>query len=351
VLEGRDGDPSRPCIGNDGKPALFLYGLPRFWKDPPPLTDSRSFLLSWLSGYFAADGSVSPGGQPTIESADRSALDLVRSIAAICGVGYSSVQHRKRQGFGPGPTSLYRMSLRAADLPSWFFHIASHRERAAVERKRVDRAWLVESVAPLGVSEEVFCAIVPGAQAFGLTEDLMTGNCPSTKPHEIIELVLKHPELAWQIVEMERVAGPGLDVIDGLWGEGTKGTRGGVPKPGSMAEFILCWMIDGRAYGRLPRSGDKGIVDAEVRALPSIGRVFRLPMLGEPDRDELAALADRGRAAAEVLRARFEALHGPVDDFLALGRARAARRTERKTAKRVAKRDAGRAAKAAAKAN
>jgi 5S rRNA maturation endonuclease (ribonuclease M5) len=37
--------------------------------------------------------------------------------------------------------------------------------------------WVVESVRPLDIEEEVFCAVVPGAGAFCLEGNLLTGNC------------------------------------------------------------------------------------------------------------------------------------------------------------------------------
>ena len=164
--------------------------------------------------------------------------------------------------------------------------------------------------------------------------------CPSTKPHELIELVLEHPDLAWKIIEMEQRAAPRLDVIDGLWGAGVVGEDDGVPKPGSMSEFIVQWMVDGRAYGRMPRMGDKGVVASEVSRMPNIGRVFRLPMHDEPSREAVAQLATRGRAMALQLRAHFERVYGPVDAMIEAGRRRSelrkAKARERDRAERAA---------------
>lgn len=164
--------------------------------------------------------------------------------------------------------------------------------------------------------------------------------CPSTKPHELIELVLEHPDLAWRIIEMEQRAAPRLDVIDGLWGAGVVGVEDGVPRPGSMSEFIVQWMVDGRAYRRMPKVGDAGVVASEVARMPNVGRVFRLPMLGEPSAPELASLAERGRAAALRLRAHFEQVYGPVEAMVEAGRRRSelrkARSRERDKAQRYA---------------
>jgi len=62
--------------------------------------------------------------------------------------------------------------------------------------------------------------------------------CPSTKPAELLQLAREHPDLARRAVAMEDVARPGLREIKGLWGRGTKGTRGGEARPGSWREFL-----------------------------------------------------------------------------------------------------------------
>lgn len=184
-------------VNVNGAPSLRVYGLPRFWKDLPPLNESRSFLLSWLAGYFAADGSVAKDGQVTIESASLDALRFVCSVAAVCGVGYSLPRSRLRQGFGVERTAMHRVTLRGSDLPDWFFIVPEHARRAASAADRrgtpADLMWKVESVRPLGIEEEVFCAVVPGAQAFGIAEDLMTGNCPFSSRGDFQRLDEKHP--------------------------------------------------------------------------------------------------------------------------------------------------------------
>lgn len=203
------GHPATPVAAN-GKPAVRIYGLPRFWKSLPPLNESRAFLLSWLAGYFAADGSVVKQGQAVLESASKEALDLVCAVAAICGVGYSFPRMRERSGFGRPPTQLHRVTLRAADLPDWFFLIHTHAERArrAAERRGVDAdiLWVVDEVKPLGIKEEVFCAVVPGAQAFGLAEDLMTGNCPFSTKGDFKLLKEKYPSQFVAVADLERRA-------------------------------------------------------------------------------------------------------------------------------------------------
>jgi hypothetical protein len=62
--------------------------------------------------------------------------------------------------------------------------------------------------------------------------------CPSTKPAELIQLARRHPELARRAVVMEDKARPRLLKIEGLWGKGVKGTRGGEKRPGSWRVFF-----------------------------------------------------------------------------------------------------------------
>lgn len=199
---GQDGRPATLCIydKSNGKEALLpffplaspaqypdvqhVYGLPRFWKDLPPIRESRTFLLSWLAGYFAADGTVDAAGQCTISSAIEEHLDFVRDVAAVCGIRHGMIRTRWRLGTGIARTPLYELSLRRRDLPSWFFLLDAHRTRAEASGGKPAREayWKVVSVEDTGRVEDVYCAVVPEVEAFGLADDLMTGNCPFYRP-------------------------------------------------------------------------------------------------------------------------------------------------------------------------
>ena len=163
--------------GQDGLP--FIYGMPRSWKRLPVLEESRTFLLSWLAGYFAADGTVDKSGAASMSSADRKSLDFVRSVAAICGINYGPIMCKTREGFsGREPSNLYTMSLRSTDLPSWFWIIDQHRERVPARAGKPVYDWSVVSVESTGEIEPVYCAVVPESGAFALSDGLLTGNCP-----------------------------------------------------------------------------------------------------------------------------------------------------------------------------
>ncbi|WP_316779944.1 hypothetical protein [Streptomyces sasae] len=168
---------ARPIMAN-GKEALRIYGLPRLWKGAPDFRESRAFLLSWLAGYFAADGTVTTDGSARMSSASSASMAVIRNIAAVCGIGYGPVRSAMRVGTGEWATALYTITLAAPDLPDWFFIINSHAERNAAKaqsRERHERNWTIDSAVPTGEIAEVYKAIVPGAAALALSEDLMTG--------------------------------------------------------------------------------------------------------------------------------------------------------------------------------
>ncbi|MEU7093005.1 phosphoadenosine phosphosulfate reductase family protein [Kitasatospora aureofaciens] len=199
----------RPTTLN-GKPALRIYGLPRLWKEAPDMRESRPFLLSWLAGYFAADGTVTEHGSARIGSASLESMQIIRSIAAVCGIGYGPVRTEMRVGTGKAPTALHTVTLDATDLPDWFFVIDAHRARVqakAASREKHARLWVVDEVTPTDRVEEVYCAVVPGAQAFVLSEDLMTGNCVLASRAALVRAAQIQPALAARYALAEELTG------------------------------------------------------------------------------------------------------------------------------------------------
>lgn len=187
-----------------------IYDLPRTWKKLPTLDESRSFLLGWLSGYFAADGSVSDGAQSVLESADPLNLEFVRSVCAILGISCSPVRSRIRNGFN-GAEPLYRVTIRARQLPDSFWIIPDHARRVTGEPAQ-PFDWAVVEVSQTDRVEEVFCATVPEVEAFGLSDDLMTGNCPYRSNAGWRDLRDNDPAAFAQACEIDRLirATPGM---------------------------------------------------------------------------------------------------------------------------------------------
>jgi len=156
----------------DKKEALQIYGLPRFWKQLPPIQESRSFLLSWLAGYFAADGYVSKESA-VISSARQEALSFARDVPAVCGVGYTVIGRQMRLGKGTALSALYRINLRIADLPSWFFLMPHHLKHASARKHSKAGPWRVKAIIKTKKYDEVFGVL--RTIGFGLSEDLVCG--------------------------------------------------------------------------------------------------------------------------------------------------------------------------------
>lgn len=184
-----------------------IYGVPRFWKNLPDIDSSRSFLLSWLAGYFAADGCVSKRGHSSISSSDIDNISFVRDAASLCGVPYGSIcenNNRSENYINDGTGSLYSIGLRAPWLPDWFFLLSKHRERIENhDFNDYDYPWIVEKVVETDETDDVYCAVVPKAGAFGLVRGLMTGNCPYQPAGWYWALSVKHPHIYKKVVDYE----------------------------------------------------------------------------------------------------------------------------------------------------
>lgn len=157
-----------------------VAGLPSLWKEPPELRESTPYLISWLAGYFAADGCVTPGAKCSISSTRYESAQLIRSICAIVGIGYGPIQTEVRQpgsGIkGEAESTLYRVTLVRSTLPDWFL-LHEHHRAYAEKQARQQSPWRVRSVEATDRVEEVFCAVVPEVGAFALADDLLTHNC------------------------------------------------------------------------------------------------------------------------------------------------------------------------------
>lgn len=155
----------------------LVNSTPKSWKALPSLSEDGSFLISWLCGYFTADGSVSKNGQATISSAEVENIQYVRSLCAIVGIRTGEIGVAHRLGRGKEVTPLYKMTISLRDLPSWFFKNEHHAERVQGIGNDRDLQWKVIEVKNTDRRETVFCAEVPEVNAFSLADSILTHNC------------------------------------------------------------------------------------------------------------------------------------------------------------------------------
>jgi hypothetical protein len=182
-----------------------VWGLPRFWKDTPALTEARGYLLGWLAGYFAADGTVSEKGQATLFSARRDHITYVRDLCYVLGVRTSPLLEKTHPAIG-GPATIYSVTFNVRDLPESFWLLPHHAERIATKMATTqprDTGWTVTSIEPTDRIEEVFCAVVPEDEMFVLADNVVTGNCPYRGNREWRQLRDTAPEDWRRAVEFD----------------------------------------------------------------------------------------------------------------------------------------------------
>ncbi len=186
-------------------PNILVHHLPAFFKELPPIGESVPYLLGWLAGYFAADGCVATDGTVMLNSADRDALEFVRTVCTRLGIGTYGITTQRRAGFpGRDPSDLHRVHFVNEDLPEDFFLIPDHRERFVSAHKKFSRrGWVVRSVEETDRVEEVFCAEVSEGHAFVLEDNILTGNCFGCgEGGDVISFLMKHDGLPFtQAVE------------------------------------------------------------------------------------------------------------------------------------------------------
>ena len=168
--------PAKTPNGVDG---VTVVDLPGYFKDRPSLAEATHYLLGFLSGWFAADGSVDAAGQVTLCSASLEDLEFAQQVGLALGIASYDIVSKIRSGYVDG--ELHSLTFIGSTLKESFFLIPEHRERwmRKQERSNPERiGWTVERVVETDAVEEVFCAVVPGPETFTIEGFIHTGNCP-----------------------------------------------------------------------------------------------------------------------------------------------------------------------------
>lgn len=161
------------------KKGIKISDLPRYFKNLPDLSESKSYLLGWLMGYFAADGTVKKDGSASISSSNILNLLFVKDICCKLSIGTTPIKTENRVGINGIESELHHMYLIRKTLKSQFFLIENHRNRFNDHpiTKNRNPCWKVISINKTNRYEEVFCAVVPELHSFVLEDNVLTGNC------------------------------------------------------------------------------------------------------------------------------------------------------------------------------
>ncbi|GIV03843.1 MAG: hypothetical protein KatS3mg015_2673 [Fimbriimonadales bacterium] len=176
LLRYFDGYPTCYPPSAGGDPIVMLYdtfAATHDLKSLPAPSETESYLLGFVRGWLAADGSVSASSQVTLTT-------------TACGVEWLR-NHGERLGFmvqrvveAPSETNYGRRKQ-----PLYTAHLHRHGlvqedflcSWKAANFRPLTSMYKVVSVEPLGVSAEVFCAEVPDTNTFVLEGGIVTGNC------------------------------------------------------------------------------------------------------------------------------------------------------------------------------
>jgi hypothetical protein len=167
---------STVTTGSSGE--FVVRGLPRYWKQLPDFDDHSGYILGWLAGYFAVDGSMG-STQCSIKSSKKEHIEFVRDCFVRLGVSCSPIKDMSGERGGglvrKGHYEYYGLSFKTSDLPEYFFIRPSHRIQYA--STCLERPWTVVSIEKTDRIETVYCATVDKFHCFVLEDNILTGNC------------------------------------------------------------------------------------------------------------------------------------------------------------------------------
>lgn len=173
------------CKRSEVKGGVCFSGTPNFFKEIPDLSECKTYLLGWLVGYFAADGSVS-NGQVVMASAFVEHIKAFRDVCYLLGIGCYSIREDQRISNLTGkPHVMYKICMMKHTLDESFFIIPKHRESFLKydQVKRDTTSWTVIDVQPTERFEKVYCATVPESHSFVLEGNIATSNCAFFGPY------------------------------------------------------------------------------------------------------------------------------------------------------------------------
>ena len=162
----------------DGNPVYYFYG-DNAWTDlkalPRGAEVSDDYLLGFIRGWLAADGTVSAQPEVTIcgDADEETWLRQWGEVAGFGITGSSLLAGQTNYGTRNKASRNIRFDLRTiapADIL-----IARKRQRLQAAN---DTGWRVRSVSVEAVlTDDVFCAVVPTTQSFALGGGIHSGNC------------------------------------------------------------------------------------------------------------------------------------------------------------------------------
>jgi DNA primase len=158
-----------------------IQGLPGYFKELPSFTESVPYLYGFLSGWFAADGSVDEQGHCLLSAHKESDIRFAANICHRLGVLVAEPRRSVSPSTFTGEShETWCLSIDKWSLTESFFQIPHHRLRwinSMAAKKRGERPdWSVKNVGAPDRHETVYCAVVPSTEDFVISGYILTGN-------------------------------------------------------------------------------------------------------------------------------------------------------------------------------
>lgn len=170
---------TKAVVSAQGCPGVDVFQLPGFFKRDPDLREARGYLLGWLMGYFAADGTVFENGSACFTSRKRHSLEVALTVCDLLGIPHYDIREHNGPGYN-GDQPCYYMTIDTEAIGEEFFLIEAHRDRVARRNLRPRRRlpeWTVVSVEETDRVEPVYCVQVPDGERFTLEGNIDVYNC------------------------------------------------------------------------------------------------------------------------------------------------------------------------------
>jgi ribonucleotide reductase alpha subunit/intein/homing endonuclease len=170
----------------EGEETIKVQYLPCHFKSEMPDLDkyNEEYVLGFLIGYFAADGSVDDHGRAYLACAHDDVLLRLKKIVESLGIYCSDIRlMRDESPFDGNPDhKCYGMHIWKDCLFDSFFTKTNHKEKWETHKNSLlkDKSrvnWKVISLEETDRVENVWCVQVPEFHNFTLGGGLNTGNC------------------------------------------------------------------------------------------------------------------------------------------------------------------------------
>ena len=164
-----------------------ITGLPNTWKDLPSLSMNKEYLLGFLAGWFATDGSMGQTSDMSLINSNPQILQWARDALFKLDITTSDVKmSRERSPYDGTIKPSYRIYINRENVPEKIFLRDSHIQRFKPSKEYP--VWRVVEVEPTDRVETVWCVVEPEFEEFTLENGILTKNCAATDTAEDIVL-------------------------------------------------------------------------------------------------------------------------------------------------------------------